>query len=127
MKHIVESLLRAQPVLLRENWDGAEQQAVLRRLRNKIPEPILAHYLRSLENDRNGVSLVSHGVCGECHLRIPSATVASLAENKDVHLCENCGCYLLLSPEEVSAFAQFAGPAPSVACRRRGRPAAVAV
>jgi hypothetical protein len=127
MKHFVESLFKAQPLLRRGNWDGAGQQAVLRRLRGKVPPPLLAHYLRSLQSDRNGVGLVSHGVCGECHLRIPVVTVASLAENKDVHLCEHCGCYLLLSPEEISVIAQSANPAHVVAHRRRGRPVAVAV
>jgi len=127
MKHFIESLLKAQPLLRRGNWDDAEQQVILSRLRNEIPAQILAHYLRTLESDRNCVAFVSHGVCGECHLRIPAATVASLAETKAAHLCENCGCYLLLSPEEISVIPQSANPLPVAANRRRGRPIAVAV
>jgi len=127
MKHVVDILFEAQPRLRRGDWDCAEQQAVLRNLRGKVPQPVLAHYLRALASDRNGVGLVSHGVCGECHLRVPAATAASLAGKKDIYLCENCGCYLLLLPEEASTMAESANQAPAVAHRRRGRPVAVAV
>jgi hypothetical protein len=126
MKHQIESLLRAQPLLRRGNWDGVEQQVVLKGLRNRIPAPILAHYLRALESGRNGVALVRHGVCGECHIRIPSATSANLSDYKDVHLCENCGCYLMPSPEEAPAMACSPKPAPAV-LRRRAHPVAVEV
>ena len=127
MKHLIESLLRAQPLLRRGNWDSVEQQVILKDLRSRIPAQILAHYLRALESDRNGVALVRHGVCGECHIRIPCATSANLSDYKDVHLCETCGCYLMLSPEEVPAMANTPTPVPAVVRRRRAHPVAVAV
>lgn len=127
MKYLIESLLKAQPLLRRGNWDGVEQQATLRGLRNRVPAQILAHYLRALESDRNGVALVRHGVCGECHIRVACATLANLSDYKDVHLCENCGCYLMLSPEEAPTPGRLPGRAPKAVRVRRAGPVALAV
>lgn len=127
MKTVIESLLRAQPLLRSGNWDGTEQQAILKGLRSRIPAQILAHYLRALESDRSGVALVRHGVCGDCHIRVPAATVANLSDYKDVHLCENCGCYLMLSPDEAPLTGRSATPVLAYARRRQGHPVAVAV
>jgi hypothetical protein len=126
MKKVIEHLLRAQPLLRRGNWGDVEQQGILSSLRKRIPEEILAHYLRALESDRNGVALVRHGVCGECHIHVPAATLANLFDYKDVHLCENCGCYLMLSPDEGPVIARSTKPVPAVVRRRRAHPVAVA-
>ena len=121
MKATVEHLFRVQK-LLRPGFAAVEeQQAVVRKLQAKVPAPILAHYLRMVENGRNGVAIVRNGVCGECHIRVPSGTLAGLASPKDLHVCESCGCYLLLPDGETAGGRAMPGPAP------RARQAAVAV
>lgn len=74
---------------------------VLDALQAQIPAPVLAHFLRLIAQGRKGVGLVQHGVCSGCHLRLPAGTASLLAKSDDLHLCENCGCYLLLPADEV--------------------------
>ena len=126
MNSLIKSLHKAQPLLRRRDTDGAEQEAVLKRLRAAVPPQIMAHFMRAIEGGRNSVALVSHGVCGECHLRVPATTASSLAISDEIYLCENCGCYLLPTPEEIPGVAQSSNPSPAIAPRRRRRPVAVA-
>jgi predicted nucleic acid-binding Zn-ribbon protein len=100
MKDVVEQMLRVQKSLRPGNAPVEEQQAAIRKLQGKVPPPILAHFLRLIQNGGNGVAVVRHGVCGECHIRVPSGTLAALSQPTDLHLCETCGCYLLLPTDE---------------------------
>jgi predicted nucleic acid-binding Zn-ribbon protein len=100
MKSIIENLLALQNLTRPGRPAATEQEAALRRLRQKVPAPILAHYDRLVACGRSGVALVRHGVCGGCHMKVPIGTAASLAKPHDLYLCENCGCYLALAPDE---------------------------
>ena len=106
MRATIETLYHAQS-LLRKDSPATEDQreATIKQLRGTVPAPVLAHYLRIVTNGRNGVALVRNGICCECHIRIPISTIGSLMKPVDVHLCENCGCYLLLPPGEAAASA----------------------
>lgn len=117
MHAITDTLLTLQPTLARKDGDPAKKQAAIEELRRTVPAPVLAHFLRLLACDRRGVAVVNHGVCSECHIRVPHATLHSLIDPTDLHLCENCGCYLTLAPGERHAN----GTAP-VARRVRRRP-----
>ncbi len=123
MKDIVEHMFRVQKSLRPGNAPVEEQQAAIRKLQGKVPPPILAHYLRLIQNGGNGVAMVRHGVCGECHIRVPSGTLAALAQPTDLHLCETCGCYLLLPTEEAP---QHVKPQAVLVARRPGRKPAAA-
>jgi predicted nucleic acid-binding Zn-ribbon protein len=101
MKAMVEHMFRVQKFLQPGKAPIEEQQAILRKLRDKVPPPVLAHYLRLVQNGQNGAAMVRHGVCSECHIRVPSGTLAALAQPTDLHLCESCGCYLLLPTDEI--------------------------
>jgi predicted nucleic acid-binding Zn-ribbon protein len=118
MKAIVEHMFRVQKSLRPGNAPAEEQQAVLCELREKVPPPILAHYLRLVQNGQNGVAVVRNGICGECHIRVPSGTLSALAKPADLHVCESCGCYLLLPLDEVS---QPVTPRPAPVARLKGR------
>ena len=126
MKTFVEILFAAQATLKRFPASSREHQAELTHLREKIPAPVLAHFLRLVEQGREGVTLVRHGVCSGCHLRVASGIVAALARPMDLHLCENCGSYLLLPPEELPAAQPRVAPSVSVARRARRSPRALA-
>jgi predicted nucleic acid-binding Zn-ribbon protein len=122
MTTLMEKLLTAQKALLRLPNKSAEHESVLHDLTKNIPAPILAHYLRLITQGRNGVALVRHGVCCECHLRVASSLAAILAKSEDLHLCENCGCYLALAPDEQSTVAPAAAaPAPAARPARKAR------
>ena len=78
-----------------------QQRLLVQQLRATVPVPVLAHFDRMASWGRKGVALVRHGVCCECHMRVPTATVASLISPHDLYLCESCSCYLLLPTEEI--------------------------
>jgi hypothetical protein len=76
---------------------------------------------------RSGVALVRHGICGECHLRVPTGLLASLANPADVYLCESCGCYLMLPADELPALAGPAKPRPVAVRKPRQQSVAAAL
>jgi predicted nucleic acid-binding Zn-ribbon protein len=100
MREIIENLLALQKLINQALASSPEQTAKIAELRKPVPLPILDHFDRMISRGRNGVALVRHGMCGECHLRIPVGTLASLVAPQDVYLCETCACYLILPLEE---------------------------
>lgn len=82
----------------------AERQQRAAALRTQIPAPVLAHYNRLVVNRVKPIAEVRHGVCGGCHLKLAS-WVRQAAASDDLHLCENCGAYLMFVPEEPAAAA----------------------
>lgn len=118
MRTLLETLQAAQQKLRSPAATDADRQSTLEDLRARIPAPVLAHFLRLVSQGRKAVALVQHGVCSGCHLRIPSGVAAALARPDDLHLCENCGAYLLLSPSEQPTFTVRPKPV-----ARRGRKA----
>jgi len=123
MRTLVESLFSAQQKLLSLPADATDRQAELEQLRAHVPAPVLAHFLRLLSQGRKAVALVNHGVCSGCHLRVPSGVVAALAQPHDLHLCENCGSYLLLPATELPTTA----PRPVPVARRGRKPRSAAL
>lgn len=96
--------------------DAASEQRKA-ALRTQVPAPVLAHYNRLVVNRVKPVAEVHHGVCGGCHLRLAS-WVRQAAHDDDLHVCENCGAYLVFVPDE---------PAEATAKRPRARPARLAM
>lgn len=121
MRTLVESLVAAQPVLLREPKDLPARLALLNRLSASVPAPVLAHYLRMVEQGRKGAVEVRNGVCSGCHLRVASGIVAALVHQTDLHLCDNCGAYLMLAPEELPQPHVATEPVPEPAKVRKPR------
>ena len=101
MRQLVEKLLQIQQLAPPSRAVPAARQTEFRDLRATVPVPVLAHFDRLISWGRKGVALVRHGVCSECHMRVPTATVASLISPHDLYLCESCSCYLLLPTEEI--------------------------
>ncbi len=106
MKAMVENLFALQQLLLKSSRVTPEQEAKIRQLRKNVPLPVLGHFDRIIKQGRRGVALVRHGVCCECHVRVSAGTAASLVRPKDLYLCESCGRYLLLDPEEATEAAE---------------------
>ncbi|MBI5690444.1 MAG: hypothetical protein HZC55_10145 [Verrucomicrobia bacterium] len=100
MKTFLLEMLAAQSTFLQQPPASPLRRSVLLQLTKTIPPPVLAHYLRLVEHGHVGVAVVRHGVCSGCHLRLPSGQTAVLVKSDELHLCENCGSYLLLPPEE---------------------------
>ena len=118
MRPLINKLYEAQRTLQSLPPSSPNRRAVIDGLRDSVPEPILAHFLRLVGNTGHGVSLVRHGVCSECHIRVPFGLVAALVKPTDVHLCDHCGCYFLLPEEE---FPAPEAPTAVITPQRRGR------
>jgi hypothetical protein len=103
MKILVESLLALQNLMLPPTPSTPEKEAMITELRKLVPPPVLSHFDRLVVRGKKSVALVRHGVCTECHIRVPVGTLASLITPHDVYLCDSCSCYLLLPVEEVPA------------------------
>jgi len=127
MRAIAESMYQLKQLLRSTEPATPERDAQIRRLRSEIPAPVLGHFDRLLQQGRGGVALVRHGVCGECHLRVSVGTLASLVRPKDLHLCDNCGSYLLMPQDEVGTVAALLTPSPrpEQPARRKARMAVV--
>lgn len=103
MRATIQNLYTAQQALRKLPLQSPERVAIVKRLTEVVPAPILAHFLRLVEHGQNGVSLVRHGVCSGCHIRVPLSSLPALVKPHDVHLCDHCGSYLLLPDEEIQA------------------------
>ena len=123
MRQMMEQLLALQALLLRDEPLTAEEDAQTVKLRANVPAPIQGHFDRLIARGKKGVASVRHGVCSECHLRISIGTVARLVSDNEIFLCENCGRYLYLAPEEVPALAAPSRPAAAPIKRPRKRAA----
>ncbi len=100
MRVLMENLMALQTLELTRKAGKDEETARLRKL---IPDPILAHYDRLMVRGKKGVSVLRRGVCSECHIRVPTGTLVTLAKGVDIQLCGSCGRYLYLSEEELAA------------------------
>ena len=119
MRKIMEQLLALQTLQFDLPPKTEEGRAAMERYRDRIPSTILRNYERLVLRGKKGVAIVRHGVCSECHLRIPSGTLAALAYDNDVQLCGNCGRYLYLPEDEPLGLVEPKSPAGQRSSRQR--------
>ena len=103
MKKLLENLLKLQELEFSDQSDSTAEAAIA-KLRQKIPTPILKHYDRLSDQGKKGVAIVSHQVCTGCHMRIPIGAIVTLMYATDIQVCEHCGRYLYLPPDERNEF-----------------------
>lgn len=102
MNTIVEDLLLLHNLEL----GCPEPTPEVKELRKKIPSKELLQYDRLRHRGKKGVALVRNGVCTGCHIHMPTAKINSLISGKGSMTCDNCGCFLYLSPEQRELFQQ---------------------
>ena len=100
-------LVRLDMQLRKTGKETAERRQVedaINSVRAKLPEPILGHFDRQKSRGKLGIAPVRGGVCGACHLKMPVGHVAELRHKQDdLALCDNCGTYIYLPPDEMVA------------------------
>lgn len=96
----MDQLLALQKLALDPKPLTPDHKAEVLKLRERVPAPILGHFDRLIARGKKGVAIARNDACGECHLRLPSGTLAALAYTDEVHLCDNCGRYLYLPANE---------------------------
>ena len=78
-------------------WDKIES------LRAPLPTAILGHYDRCKARGKLSIAPVRNGVCGACHLSIPSGRLADLFRKQgELNVCDNCGVFIYLTEEELA-------------------------
>jgi predicted nucleic acid-binding Zn-ribbon protein len=100
MQKIMEQLLALQSLVLGPHPVVAELETEVRERRTQIPPAILGRFDGLVHRGKKAVALVRNGVCSECHLRVSLGTLARLSHTSEVHTCDNCGRFLLVSPTE---------------------------
>jgi len=120
---IIQRLFEVQKLEMGPNAECSETRQAIETLRKEIPEQILGHYDRLRQRDKKGVALVRHGVCSGCQMQLASGIHAQLFRDDDIGVCDTCGRYLLLAPEEAPGgkppAETPASPLPPVTKRRR--------
>lgn len=89
----VESQVKAladREVSLKRQLD--ELKADHGQLRAAVEEGALARYER-LRRTKGGTALVGieHGVCGGCHMKLPTAVILGVQGDQEITSCQNCG------------------------------------
>ena len=120
MKQVMEHLLALQKLQLPNALLSPRDKSELLKLREQVPASLLIRFDRFIVRGKKAVAVVRNGVCSECHLRISSGTLASLAYTAEVHTCDNCGRYLHLPENEPLGFVGSLSP-PRRAGTRAGR------
>ena len=104
----MENLVTLQDLQLRDRIPAENPK--VKKLRAQVPESILARFDRLVARGKKGVATVRAGVCSECHLRLSSGTLGGLGHTEEIHICDNCGRYLLRPENEPVGLAGAARP-----------------
>jgi hypothetical protein len=97
---IIDKLIELQNLRAASAPLSPTAQSLELAFRAEVPKPVLDHFDRLFASGKTGVAFVRNGVCGGCHLKLCSGTAAGLARHDDIYICDNCGRYLYLAPEE---------------------------
>jgi hypothetical protein len=69
--------------------------------RAPLPTSILVHYDRRTARGKLAIAPVRRGVCGACHLSIPSGRLAELRRKPgELNVCDHCGAFIYLTEDE---------------------------
>src|SRR6516225_4060909 len=116
-------LVRLHNQLRKTHKDTEERRQVedaIDSVRAKLPQPILGHFDRQKGRGKLGIAPVHGGVCGACHLKMPLGHVAELHHKQDdLALCDNCGTYIYLPPDEMVVSPMPPTPRPRGRARTR--------
>ena len=118
MRQILEKLFALQKIQLGALPSTKNQPEIL-RLRQQVPESLLRNFDRLVTRGKTAIALARNGVCSECHLRIPSGKLASLAYTSEIHICDNCHRYLYLPEDEPLGLTDPPPKAPSKSPKKR--------
>jgi len=119
MNDVLHQLMKLQTLEF-ESPSQKPDEALVKDLREKIPQPILGHYDRLRARGKRGIAIVRNHVCTGCHMLLPIGVVTQLMHDNDIQLCDTCGRYLLLpEPGEPQAAEKVPAPKPAAKPRKR--------
>ncbi len=71
-----------------------ERNLCAAQAREGIPTAILGHHDRMAARGKRSLAKVQNGVCGACHLRLPTGHRSHQTEFEEMDVCDNCGVFL---------------------------------
>jgi predicted nucleic acid-binding Zn-ribbon protein len=78
-----------------------QMQSKITALRAPLPTSILSHYDRCKARGKLCIAPVRHGVCGACHLALPTGRLADLfSKPTELNVCDNCGVFIYPADDE---------------------------
>jgi len=91
------------PKLSEDSQKYQEIQNNIESLRAPLPTAILGHYDGRKAHGKLGIAPVRRGVCGACHLLIPSGRLADLRRKpEELNVCDNCGVFVYWTEDELA-------------------------
>jgi predicted nucleic acid-binding Zn-ribbon protein len=89
--------------LCRDRPEYQEVQDKIETLRAPLPTSILSHFDGRKARGKLAIAPVHGGVCGACHLSIPSGRLADLRRKpRELNVCDNCGVFIYLNEDELA-------------------------
>jgi hypothetical protein len=94
------------------------------QIRERLPTAILKHYDLRISKGKLGAAKVRNGICGGCHLSLPSGQLADLRrEDVALQVCGYCSVFLLPEDPQPEGALEIAAattdPAPSKSTRTK--------
>ncbi len=87
--------------LSNETEEYEEMRDKIESLRAPLPTSILGHYDGRKARGKLAIAPVRGGVCGACHLSIPSGRLSDLRRKPgELNVCDNCGVFIFLTEDE---------------------------
>ena len=78
-----------------------EMRDKIESLRAPLPTSILGHYDGRKARGKLAIAPVHGGVCGACHLSIPTGRLSDLRRKPgELNVCDNCGVFIFLTEDE---------------------------
>ena len=78
-------------------------QDKIESLRAPLPTSILGHYDRRQARGQLSIAPVRRGVCGACHLSMPSGRLADVHRKRgELNVCDNCGVFIYLIEDDLA-------------------------
>jgi predicted nucleic acid-binding Zn-ribbon protein len=80
-----------------------EKKLAAERFREILPTALLKHHDSRIALGKRSLAIVQNGICGACHLQLPSGHRRRKAAADDLDVCDNCGVFLEWPVPEVSS------------------------
>lgn len=113
----------ARSRLSKKALELAEITLEMEALRSRLPTAILQHYDQRRARGKPCVVPIRNGVCGACHLKLPSGHASDLRGTEGaLSVCDNCGAFIFQDEVEPQAKQPVAPPSDRAGRRTASAP-----
>jgi len=77
-----------------KDLSSGEKNLAIAHFREILPTSLLGHHDSRIARGKRSLAAVKNGVCGGCHLALPSGHRTRKASGDLLDVCDNCGIFL---------------------------------